>query len=514
MLLTRVQLLAHYREPAWLGPQYVGTKHTLRVRALFNPEVNAYAWPQLPSAAAPAANLRGINVGGAGQFTRDFPIIAPLTNAGVPAGTTTTNPGQARGAIAPVTDIAVREWLMQPRRQLVYAMGTTPVLVCPGLNADGTAAGADAMAGPFPLSCDVVQVSGTKSFIVDYAISCVVNEAQLYVATPSVITGHVYERKHVIDQDYYTTIVTRGRAQFRTDRLLFLAAFPDDFRSYFFHPRPAGFKRVHCEVTATEDGSAAEYVVADREMALSIIPAGVTRIECWHNADNAGRDVEGLMFGLAKHALEWFELPEPGAISADPVPGAAEAGAGILAGIREFNHLLRMAQKAVNTSLDFIPRLKCDVVARVWGRQDRTRKELEAVAVNLVLARLAMSVNPVARFLAGTRLALNHDVAGTFVECVGHIETAFSGASVQLGALLGGVPDIGSHFPPGDDTQGILQTQGPDGDGMDLPRGADARGVRSRGTYVGRCVAAALLAPYATPPAPVDPPAGATLAPP
>ncbi len=524
VLLTRVQLLAYECEPMWQANQYQGSIHRVRVRGIFNPEVNAYAFNPLPGAMAPAPNLAAMNVGLAGAPTRDVGIIPVLAAAGLPPGVIATAPGQARGVVAPVTHISVRDWMMQPQRQLIYAVGSVPVLVSPGLNSDGTAATCDMWNGPMPLACDVVAVSGTKTFIVDYSVETYLNEAGLYVNTPSCLIGHTYERHSAFDQDYYATIVTRGRARFRTDRLTFLGNVPDDFRSYLFHPRPRGFKRVTCDVTAVEDGSAIEYVLVDKELSLSIVPNGVTRIECFHEVDNSGRNLEGLGVAMSKGATGWFKVPEPGQVSADPIPGVAEAESAVLAGIREWNHLLDQIQGVINAGIDFIPRLKCDIVARVWGRRDVLRSVLQNTAVDLVLARLNMSINPLARFFAGTRLALSHDVAGSFVECRGHIETALSGASLQLGAWLSGVPDIRSHFPKdSDDTNvigggPILADLGPDGTGMDLPNGflgADPRGsVPSRGTYVGSLAAAALMAPHATPPSPAVPASGLNATPP
>lgn len=517
VLLTRVQMLSYEREPMWNGPDYLGTVHRLRVRGIYNPQVNAYDFfGGAPFASVPQPNMQAAATASATGVMRDHGVIANINNAPAEFQSvqTTNSPGEAPGAAGVTTDVAVKHWMMQPRRQLVYMVGEIPALVSPSLNSDGTAAQCDMYNGPLPLSCDVVQISGTKTFLVDFAVETYLNEAYFYVDKPSVLLSHRWSQRQDIDQDYYSTIVTTGIAHFRTDRLLFLGAVPDDFRSYLFFPKVQGMKRT-CNVEASEDGSMLRYTIVDRELALSIIPNGVTRVECFHSAGGRGMDLEKTISSLGGVPTKFGQIFQPG--------GRFGKGEGTKLISSVFLHSLYSAIRSMG-SIDFLPRLHVSCTARVWGRQTTLRKTLENVAVNLVLTRLAMSVSQFALFTSGAELNVTHDVAGTFVECVGSLTTMFNQTSQAILNLVqapldtqilignfaqffrtGNMPQVQNCFPDFDATPFLLDL-GPDGDGMDLPSGAVTLNnrvpVTSRGTYLQRIAAAALLSPNQIPAAP------------
>jgi hypothetical protein len=110
------------------------------------------------------------------------PLPAPFPPQG--------DPQMTAGTFGPLTDLATKHRLMAPRQTLVYAVGNTPILVSPAINQDGFQSATDAHNGPVPLACDVTLISGTKTFLVDFAIETYMNESYLYATTPPIILSH------------------------------------------------------------------------------------------------------------------------------------------------------------------------------------------------------------------------------------------------------------------------------------------------------------------------------------
>ena len=536
VLLTRLEVLSYEREPQWLGPDYLFTTYRLRVRGIFNPEVNAYdlVGGAFSPYQAPEGSLGPTAVASTGLgFTRDQPLLSTYraTNPNVTLvadGTLPTNvgPGQSRQTFAVHTDRAIRDWMMQPRRQLIFSIGVTPSLVSPSINSDGTVANVngrtttDAWNGPVPLSCDVVAVSGTKTFLVDYAIETYVNESQIFVTKPSVLLAHRWSATEDIDQDFYQTRTIKGVARFRTDRLAYLGNLPDDFRQLLFHPMPGGgfdaaidgyampvgWKRTLINVDAAEDGSTLSYALVDKQVYLNVVPECVSRIEAFMTVGANPFTPEGSAEGLAK-------IVGVGGSSSNEeekkFPGLALA-------------------------MTLLPQTEFSVTFRVWGYPFNTsgdgrsvREVLRAVALLGCAIRLS-TINAVAKFSGATRVEHTEDLGGTFVEMTVTKATALVASSFQgivnltpaplLFNLFGGgnagnpgalgeasvnvadIPNVLQYFSliPGDDsTPGILefarmsttQSQG-------LLTVNNSQNVNTRGGLLVQLATAALLNPH------------------
>jgi len=484
--LLRCQELSYEREPVWQGPDYLWTTHRLRVRGIYNPEVNAYSFggANPPPQQVPAVQLNSfvpvtIPVIGANRFRS-------ISNAGIPGNpVVAASPSMTRGVFGPITDMAVKHKLMQAGNVLSYSVGATPILVSPSVNANGSSAVSDAHNGPFPLACDVVKISGTKTFLVDYAIETYMNEAYLYKSTPCVLLSHRWKVTEDIDQDYFSTRRIEGRAQFRADRLIFLGAMPDDFRMALFHPLPGnGWKRTAVTVHVGEDGTSLEYALTDKQLALSIISDEVTRIEAWQEASANNLSIEGLVGGALKAAMDFFTFGG-GSRESDITAGesAAKAGFSLVSSI--------------------VPQTQIVVVCRVWGFSDSPRKELEDVAITCVLARFDSMVNVVANYAASTEIVVRHDLAGSFVEARAIKKTSLASAPYAGLAAWSNVPNVGQYFPDDDNTKGVLTENHSAVTPLGLPNRINSRGAGTRGTFIERLVTAALLAQDATP---VNPP--------
>jgi len=505
VLLTRLEVLEYSREPQYLGPNYLYTTYRIVVRGIFSPEVNAYDMQQGPSpyampqpaiasalvATAPArpatAGIGNLIPAAPGGATRDRPLIAALF--GVATGTVPGQdaavgnlplgvaPGQCRGAYAPITDQAVRHFMLQPQRQLIYSVGTTPTLVSPSLNDDGSVPPTDANNGPMPLFCNVVYLSGIKAFEVEFGVETYVNEAQIYVKKPSVLLAHRWQAIEDIDQDFYQTRTINGIAKFRTDRLAYLGAVgnpnvPDDFRQALFHDLPGvvlgpdgkrttspyGWKRTLLHIDASEDGTTLSYTLQDKQTYMNIVPEAVSRIEAFMTVSATPASIEqGIRAGLGevggalgKKAGATVKPGEPAAV---PVKGAGAAAA---------------AQTAMKIAASMIPTTTLEVTFRVWGypvnpdpADKRTVREvLRATAMNGILQRLA-AWNNIANFTAMTEVSMTEDLGGTFCECTVSKTSSFTSAGLSNiipGAIqsfygdvpgpLGTIPALWRAFAP------------------------------------------------------------------
>lgn len=495
IMLVRTELRAWRTEAEYAGPDRLGDVDTVTIRGTLNREVNAYDWgPGTPMAAVNPTALARQAVA-AGVPTRDY--VAGLARLGaasavgtLPAGFPALVARVQRTIDAPTTFAAIKDRLMQPRRQLIWLAAAQPAIVCPTINADGTPARTDARNGPTPISCDLVANVGCKSFVVDFTFQIRTNQATHFAATPSVILSHRFATREEYDQDLYTVRTTTGEVYFRSDRLAYLGAVADDFRGAFWHPRPAGFKRT-AAVEASPDGTSLAYTIIDRELALSVVPPGVTRIEAWQTVDGGGLNHEVFFFD----ALGAFQ-------------DAAKSTAGAILGAMGLPNPFGVGGGVRNPFANAVPKTTIGVTCRVWGRPFVLRKTLENVALRLVLSRFNTALagggvfGEVARVTAGTKVRLTHDVAGTYVECSAEKSTAIPLTAFTAGALAGAaLPNVAQFFPLTNSTAGILQN-GPDGNGMDLRLPDIAGGRMTRGTYLTALATAALLGQDAVPASP------------
>lgn len=471
VLLSRLQVLAYQRQPVWNGPARIGVMHRLHVRGIFNPEVNAYSIVGgFPATTMPAVNLAGLGVADAGGRTRDaLPALSMASGAGLAGagGRSGAIPGTSRGAFAPLTDLAIRDALMTPRKQLVFMVGTAAVLVSPTASASSSVYTTDADNGPLPLSCDVVRISGTKTFAVDFAIQTTVNDSSVFSDSPSVLTSNVYSALSNIDQDGFEMRTYQGVATFRADRLTALGAAADDFRSYLFIPVPDGFKRNMHEWFVDVSGNTLRYSFTDHQQALCIKDPNVSRIECFDEADSSVQGSE--------------------AIAGDVIGDVADAVKGLFKG--EVPSIMPL----VKTALRAVPTIVRSTVVRVWGYPQSNRSQLQRTAMRVLLLRNALMTQLSKKGLTPTMsMKITHDVMGRFVE----LRATFRwGPVVQLSGLFW---DPAKIFPA-DDNLSPVATYAPSA----CPALPNDGGARS--TYLRQLAVAALIGPHTTPPAPTLP---------
>lgn len=416
-------------------------------------------------------------------------------------------PVPVEGKLPAETEAAVRHALAQPRQTLIYSNGANTIIRSPAVGAT-----VDANNGPVPTVHSVRAVHGIKTFEVRMSVKTYLNESHLYVNTPSVITSHTWRPQHTVDADFFCTRVIRGRVACRSDRLAALNASVDDFRRFVFHPVPTNFKRETIDIVASEDGTSAEYTIIDRELPINIVaPQGVTRIEAsWSQGSH----------GIGPEEYAWREmLAEEGILTSSPAYmgnaalGASAAGHGMArsgwaqnafqndgVSTGAVHTAASLASMAVGAKLRYevnritnAPRHVHDIAVRVWGDRTASRQMLQNVAVGIAQSRLAFLVD---KKFATLGFRVTHDLMGRFVAYSCSLVSGPSNDVVATGPNLGSLPFPG--FPADDSMPNFTSAN-------DAANPAPTGDGKSRGSYLGALLAAALQAPNATPSTPADP---------
>lgn len=213
------------------GAQKVAIKHTIKVLALFNPQVNAYV-------AQSTAAVRS-------------PVQPNITQ--------------------------VREFLLTDRGFLQYAIGGRVVVESPKRISQDAAQACDSFQGPKPLYCQVTNVTGTASFVVRFAVECYTDQCATVNNVNYYIQSHRWSMVHDVNGDnWLTTRSVTGHVKFRPELLQILdgeglTTEPDQVNVNFFHPVPGGFKRQNVRVQALPNGMELTYAFVDQE---EVFPLG------------------------------------------------------------------------------------------------------------------------------------------------------------------------------------------------------------------------------------------------
>lgn len=445
------QVLDYRKDYVYDGPVYLWTKHTIRVRGVYNPATTSWA-----------------------QNDPQNPVPVP--------------------AVGALTEEAVRHFLAQPRQYLVYSVGNVPVLTSPPLanvNGNVTPLGCDANNGPFPTVGAVTRVSGAKTFVVEAEFSTCINECWRYrsAATLGLALSQRWEMSHDIDEDFYTTRTVRGHVIFRTDLMQPVGnlpqAFPDDFRNFLFHPVPPNFKRENIRVVAHPDGHRLDYSFTDVEQAVNMTTAvtqvGVTRIEAFLTKSISKPNDDDSDFVMRQ--ARWQRRLAWGSLLPTIAGALASKGRSLsVSGNLDINAIVNTEFAFEGATRGTIPRQTTSLVVRVYGNRDATRRDLHDVAMQVLLSK----VSDDAVRVGGTTLSCTEDLMGTFVslQC-----TVLSAPAPLAFAAANGVA-----FPyvrPGDDAIDQVTTF------ANLPNPLPPGDLTSRGTYREEAVAQALATPCA-----------------
>lgn len=474
--LDLCQLRGWERQVEMDGPQYLWTRHRIRVSGVYNPRATSYT--RNANTLAP-------------QFTRDTP--------------------------ATITDAVVRHALATPRKQLSIIVGGTAVLFTPNVGQT-----TDAHNGPTPTVHAVVESIGVKTYLVDWSIECCIVETT--GTTPAVLSHRWTMEDHVAMPNYLTTRVIQGKATFRTDLMGVLGRVPDDFRRAFIHPVSLNMQRESIDVTVYDDNSGAEYTLVDQEQAINLTPEavrlGVTKIEAYHTAEIGKPGTEDVLVGLGGAFMRaGGQLVQANIAGIDPVTtifaNAAAVGVGGLdIGI---------------TAASLIPRKTHSIVARVWGHRLSAKVALERVALRVCFFRFALT--QLSERHGTVWLQITHDLMGKWVEVQLKVKQGLDRLDGAVAGNIGSglIRDIRNASPlPGagaingfiDNLAAVQRDIMPQGEdvGNDItindtvaPGPTNQAGLTGRGSFIGKLLAQVLHDPNAYQTAPPTPGPGRNL---
>ena len=394
------------------GNDFLYNKVRLSVRAVFNPAT------QIDSLSDQVTWRPGDGV--AGLAVPNQPVIrGPLTTAYVqPSGTTA---GLLNRPAAYTTE-SLRWMLMQPRQQTVWTIDGVQVLVSPlpGYRTDSTN-------GPWPVSCQVVELHGSKTWQVDYTVDTDISDCAQFVSRPEPILSTTWQMSHRVDQDHYTTRLIEGKTILDAQVVRGLNNDPgtenpslaDRLRQDFLFPVPKHMKRVAVNVRLLEDGCTVVWSVEDKEMPFTYVYSlypYVTRIEAQHMVENGKADM------LAAGVGGWKATAGKGDSGLASFVGGVLGWLGNAAAAVPHIFGSRGDRPSWGFSSDWFTSLRHyfatsthTFVVRVWGNKNAPRAGLEEVARRIIKdRRRAFSSNVVRAVPAATRVV--HDVMGTFVE--------------------------------------------------------------------------------------------------
>lgn len=359
--LNLLELKEYRQEDLYDGPSYLATEVTLVLRAVYNPATQGDGWGTSPRYQA--------------DNTLPIPYVprSPVIGTGVPSFSPPGGPVLNTQIPGAVTNSALRHLLLQPRQQLVFSVGGVPSIVSPLPPAP-----ADVMNGPIPLACNVQEIQGTRTWIVDYAIKTYLNECPIYGSPFPLVLAHVWTMRHELDQDYFTSQVIEGRFTLRADSLGAMDLPPDFFRSQLLPlPNPA-FKRERVDVWyEAQAPNVLNYRVVDRQLPIGWAQAGVTRVQATHTVSSDSYPIEAQLGALFGGAVGEGIIDRIG----EALGGHSKLGIGrkLLAGGAAF--------------VATLPQTRHSIVVDVWGDGTSTRNGLEAFGMNIVSARLLGLLN-------------------------------------------------------------------------------------------------------------------------
>lgn len=187
-------------------------------------------------------------------------------------------PVDAVGTFPATTTKAIRQYILTPRRTLIYEIGGVDVLRSPQL---GMAT--DAETGPKAIRCDVWRVDGARTFMGRAVFTTVLAECCDQDEDDfSPVLSHRWSDQHQIDENFFTTRIVTGEVIFRRDILDLQNKTADDFRRTIVHPVPDRFQRRRVEVTQNPSGTVLAYRLVDEQQYLSIGQLNpATRLQCF-----------------------------------------------------------------------------------------------------------------------------------------------------------------------------------------------------------------------------------------
>lgn len=168
---------------------------------------------------------------------------------------TLDSPIVGSGATLASNIAVVQSNLMTPRSTLLFTINGESVL---------TASAPDAKAGPFPRSCTITNITGTRSAVINYVVEAHV-KVTCSESSENPVLSNRWSMENVYDENLYCTRRTTGRL---TVKAVDGGINADSFRAYGIPPLPRGWKRKRFSFNVDTTGLILDYTVEDEEKFL------------------------------------------------------------------------------------------------------------------------------------------------------------------------------------------------------------------------------------------------------
>ena len=252
--------------------------------------------------------------------------------------------------------------------------------------------GSDVNWGPKPLACNIREIVGDKSVVVQW-------RGEFWVmGTSNIVLSNRWVVSHQISSGGMTTRTQRGRCVIRADAITQgTVNNADDFRAALILPQEFGFRRDVIDVTISADGTEALYMVRDVETPLAL------------GTDSPAYKIEGYATAGFDCKIKDFK---DAASEVSTLANNAVAG--------NFAKIVTQIADAV------LPVAKGRAMCRVTGGRNASRAALAQMALNVCLDRalnpileVQIPFNPFAASLL-TSVYITQDIAsdaGQVIEC-------------------------------------------------------------------------------------------------
>lgn len=275
--LKIVRVLAYQRTPEYdpTGQDYLWTRHTLAVEAIYSAE-KAKSFRDADWTFVNADSLAPIPAGG--TVPHDGPNVGPD-----PLKPTLGTP---KVRSAPMTDVALRHKLMQPRGKLRVEFNSfidttgsgNPVevhLASPGKDVDGVDRKCDLNNGPIPQECTPTVMGDGRTFLVRYVIETCMSDCRPSREDKALVSNR-WTATLSYDENFFATRTLTGLAIFRADAINTRQTWPDLYRLQLLPPVPGNCKRYIDALEASPDGFSYRYVVRDVEEERTYLDTRIT----------------------------------------------------------------------------------------------------------------------------------------------------------------------------------------------------------------------------------------------
>jgi hypothetical protein len=294
-------------------------------------------------------------------------------------------PPAGQGQLPAQTEVAIRNYLEQPRGQLIAMSAGNIWLKSPSDRTIASNSLGDVRNGPF-LKVNTIQYSqGERLWKIHLNFETYVNENPSGVSPenpfPPLILSNRWYATDDTNWQHLRTRIYQGTCTVRGDVLgtnvppqNMIDGFRDSFAAFSV---PLGMQRVKVHVTVTPDGNTAHYTVIDEEQLFNQnFDSPAIRIETvdttWMWTGSVRRAIAGI--GGASRVIN------------DLGPRSMQFGPfAIFAQLRNLGGIISDASNQTRANL---PKMYKNLVVRCWGNQLTPRTELVAYAIRVAVTRM------------------------------------------------------------------------------------------------------------------------------